>query len=65
MKRRDLIKTVKQIAKTQGYEYSQEEGGSHTKVMFDGKFVTTIPRHNEVNEITAKGIIKQAEKGVE
>lgn len=37
------------------------EGGKHTKVQFDDRNVTTIPRHPDVNELTAKGIIKTAE----
>lgn len=34
------------------------EGGSHTKVVIGDKR-TVIPRHGEVNEITAKQILKQ------
>ncbi len=38
-----------------------KEGGNHTLIDFDGKRVTVVPPHNEVNEITAVKIIKQAE----
>ncbi len=34
------------------------EGGSHTKVVI-GNQRTVVPRHNEVNEMTAKAILKQ------
>ncbi len=34
------------------------EGGSHTKVVM-GNQRTVVPRHNEVNEMTAKAILKQ------
>ena len=57
MKRRDLIKTLKQIAKERGVEYSEVEGGNHTKV-FIGDIQTVVARHSEINEITAQSIIK-------
>lgn len=34
------------------------EGGKHTKVQVGGR-QTTIPRHREINELTAKAILKQ------
>lgn len=34
------------------------EGGSHTKVSI-GENHTVVPRHNEINEITARAILKQ------
>jgi predicted RNA binding protein YcfA (HicA-like mRNA interferase family) len=34
------------------------EGGDHT-VYTDGKETEPIPRHSEINEITAKSIIKR------
>lgn len=57
MKRRDLIKQLKVIAKDADLEYIEEEGAKHTKVQIGVK-QTTVPRHNEVNEITAKAILK-------
>lgn len=35
------------------------EGGSHTKVRLGDSFVT-VPRHNEINELTANGIRRDA-----
>ncbi|RIJ76636.1 hypothetical protein D1871_11225 [Nakamurella silvestris] len=58
MKRKDLLKKISQIAKDQGLAMHLEEGGSHTKVTVGTKN-TVVPRHNEVNEITAKAILKQ------
>lgn len=60
MKRTDLVKRLRKIAKTQGSELILTEGGSHTKVRI-GERVTVIPRHSEINEITAKAIIRQME----
>lgn len=34
------------------------EGGSHTKVVI-GNRATVVARHNEINEITARAILKQ------
>lgn len=57
MKRRDIIKAIDRIAKSEGMEAIYTEGGNHTKVRI-GNRSTAIPRHNEVNEITARNIIK-------
>lgn len=55
MKYSDLIKLLRE----QGAVF--KEGGKHTKVYLNGK-QSTIPRHKEINEITAKNIIKQLQK---
>ena len=61
MKRRDLIKTIAAAAKTAKHEWAeQREGGKHTVYTLDGLRVP-IPRHNEINEITATAILKQCE----
>lgn len=52
------MKQLKQIAKTEGVEMNVREGGSHTVVTI-GENVQAVPRHNEINEITAKAIIKR------
>lgn len=53
MKRRDLIK----LFEKKGW-WKLREGGAHT-VYTNGKDTEPIPRHNEINEITAKSIIKR------
>ena len=57
MKKRDLVKRVQEI----GAE-KMNEGGKHEiwKSKNGGRF--TIPRHSEINEITAQAILKQAAK---
>ncbi|MFE9234755.1 hypothetical protein [Cellulosimicrobium funkei] len=57
MRRTELIKRIGKIAKAQGVEAVYTEGGSHTKVRL-GDRQTVIPRHNEVNEHTARGILR-------
>lgn len=55
MKRRDLLKRLEEIADTELVRH----GGSHD-IYRVGDVQVTIPRHNEINEITAKAIIKEA-----
>lgn len=47
-----------EIAKKRGVEMVTREGGAHTQVRIGGS-VTYVPRHGEINEITAKAILKQ------
>ena len=57
MKRRDLLKALKVEAKASGLDYREEEGANHTKVWI-GDRQTVVARHTEINEITAKAILK-------
>lgn len=52
------MKTIINHAKASDLEVTFTEGGSHTKVVV-GDRRTVVPRHNEINEITAKQILKQ------
>lgn len=54
MKRNDLLR----LLKAAGFEF--QEGGRHTLVFRNGIMVTQVPRHREVNELTAKKILKDA-----
>ena len=53
MKRKDLIKKLKSI----GFEIDRH-GASHD-IYIRGKDKEIIPRHNEINEILAKAILKK------
>ena len=53
MKKRDLEK------KLAGMGFIQEHGSKHDK-WFIGPNKVTVPRHPEINEITAMKILKQA-----
>lgn len=55
------MKRIRTIAKEKGVDVTFSEGGSHTIVRFNGLKVTLIPRHNEINEMTARGAIRSAE----
>ena len=60
MRRGSLIRRINRIARTQGVKPIYTEGGSHTHVAVGGRRIT-IPRHNEVNENTARGILRYLE----
>ena len=60
VRRSELIKRLRKIAKDQAVEYRETEGRSHTKVWLGSRYVT-VPRHNEINELTARGILRDAE----
>lgn len=58
VKRRDLMKRLNAIAKAEGLTLRTTEGGRHTKVQIDDR-QSVVPRHAEINEITAKAILRQ------
>ncbi len=53
MKRRDLIRKLESI----GFKF-KEHGGNHDTYK-RGSDIEQIPRHTEINEITAKRILKK------
>lgn len=55
MKRRDLIKKLEAA----GYKVDRDDG-DHTIYEKEGDRPLQIPRHREINEITAKAILKAA-----
>ncbi|TPF97597.1 hypothetical protein EP30_01245 [Bifidobacterium sp. UTCIF-39] len=61
MKRKELEKRIRDIAKASGLTPVWTEGGNHSKVTV-GKAKTVVPRHGEINELTANGIIQYIER---
>ena len=55
MKKRDLIKKIESM----GYRFKRE-GSEHTVYEKPGQRPVQIPRHNEVDERTAKAILEIA-----
>lgn len=55
MKRRDLIKKLEAA----GYTVDRDDG-DHTIYEKEGSRPLQVPRHREINEITAKAILKAA-----
>lgn len=60
MKRRDFLNKLKRTAKELGVDYTITEGARHTRVDV-GENTTHVPRHNEIGDMLARQIIKQAE----
>lgn len=52
-----LRKRINELARSRGLVVTWQEGASHTKVGV-GERQSTIPRHAEVNEITARAILR-------
>lgn len=62
MKRTDLLRKLNTIAKAKGWELIEvREGGEHTIYRVGDKQLS-VPRHREINEHTANGIIRTADK---
>lgn len=65
MKRRDLIRQFEAIARERGASVTLvREGGAHT-VYLVGVVRIVVPRHREINELTARGIIDDVRRGLE
>lgn len=60
MKRRDVLKKLREAAIKAGLEYEENEGGNHTKVRVGTK-KSTIGRHREVEDLAAMKFYKQYE----
>jgi len=57
VKRKDLVKRLRRL----GWVLLRE--GRHHSVFTDGVRTLALPRHKEINENTAKAILKAAKKG--
>ena len=55
MKRRDLVKALEEA----GFRKLRDEG-DHTIFFKPGCPLASVPRHRELNELTAKGILRAA-----
>jgi mRNA interferase HicA len=61
VKRRELIRKISRAARQAGVDFDLvREGGNHSVYQCGGQPVT-IPRHNEINELTARGIMTDLE----
>lgn len=55
------MRELRTIAQERGEDYREDEGGRHTKVRI-GDRIIMVPRHREINENTARGILKGARR---
>lgn len=63
-KRRDLLKRIARAAQAQGLIFQEDTSrkrGNHDIFILSGKTIP-VPRHREINEVTAESIYKQAEE---
>ena len=62
MKRRDLLQMLASAARSRGLSWVLvRQGSEHEVWALDGRRIT-IPRHREINELTARGIMKALEE---
>jgi mRNA interferase HicA len=54
-------RTLEQVARNLGWVLLRE--GGHHSVFTDGVRTTSVPRHKEINDNTAKAILKAAKEG--
>lgn len=53
MKRKDILKKLRNA----GFTFA--EGGNHTRILKDGRYVTVVGRHNEIDDRMVKVIERQ------
>jgi mRNA interferase HicA len=62
MKRRDLLLKISKAAKVVGIDWEPvREGAEHT-IYRIGSQKVSVPRHREINQLTAEGILKDTEE---
>ena len=61
MKRRELLELIGRSARRQGIEWTLRRQGASHEVWCCGAVEVTVPRHREVNEMTAIGICRSLE----
>lgn len=62
MKRRDLVNKIKKAAKDRGSTWEFDREGANHEIYTLDSITVPIPRHNEINEMTAEGIMKECEE---
>jgi len=62
MKRTKLMKEIARRAKSGGVEWVFVREGANHEVWQYGTLRVTMPRHSDINELTAKGILRDIEE---
>ncbi|HYJ33853.1 MAG TPA: hypothetical protein VE326_11590 [Candidatus Binatia bacterium] len=61
MKRSALLRKIRKAANTAGVAFGEvREGGDHS-IFRCGSTSISVPRHREINEFTARGILRDLE----
>lgn len=58
MRRRELLKRIRDAAKARDLDLSEVREGANHSIFAVGGFEFAVPRHNEINEHTAQAIMK-------
>lgn len=61
MKREKLLRRVARTARSRGVTWRLDRQGANHEVWRCGSVEVTVPRHREINEITAIGILTSLE----
>ncbi len=61
MKRRDLLRRISRAATAAGVDWSEVREGKEHTIFRIGTLQISVPRHREINELTAEGILKDTE----
>jgi len=62
MKREKLLRWVARTARTRGVTWKLDRQGANHEVWRYGSMEVTVPRHREINEITAIGTLTSFEE---
>lgn len=65
VKKRDLLRQLTEIARAGGVDFRLLREGRNHEIWVLGSERLVIPRHREINEHTARGILAEAGKMVE
>ncbi|MDR1430605.1 MAG: hypothetical protein LBI99_00605 [Propionibacteriaceae bacterium] len=61
MKKRDLVKRIADSARDRDVEWELVRRGANHDVYRLGGSIIPVPRHNEIQERTAEGILKECQ----
>jgi mRNA interferase HicA len=64
MKRVELLRRVARMARSRGVAWRLDRQGANHEVWRCGSVEVTVPRHREINEITAIGILTSLEEAL-
>ena len=62
MKRRDLLQGIAKCARAQGVEWRLLRQGADHEIWRCGSLVVHVPRHRDLNEVTARRTVRELER---
>jgi mRNA interferase HicA len=61
VKRHELLRGIARAARTQGVVWQLDRQGASHEIWRCGGLAVTVPRHRELNDVTAAGICRKLE----